>query len=146
MAKVKETPYQDVGMQLKAIRERLGMTLDVVNRETRISRSYISDFERGIKLPTAKYLKYLNDRHNINMNFVFCTDGRMFRPTAEEKISTNFGKFQDEIEEILYFTSRMPHVLYALLGFFMEYKIKNKKLIDEFFEGKEKFGEDKSKA
>jgi transcriptional regulator with XRE-family HTH domain len=138
MAFVKPSPYNDIGMQIRAIREKLKLTLDELNGETGISRSYISDFERGIKLPTAKFLRYLHDKHNINLNFVFCGDGRMFRPSKEDIFNTDFGKFQEEIEEILTYANRMPHALFALLGFFMEYKIKNKKLIEEFFSDNKK--------
>lgn len=70
-----ERRYRDMGLQIKAIRERLNMTLDAISKETGISRSYISDFERGFKLPTGKFLKHLHDRHNINLNYVFCSDG-----------------------------------------------------------------------
>ena len=140
------TKYYDTGLQLKAIRERLKLTLDGMSKETRISRSYISDFERGLKLPTAKYLKYLHDKHNISLHYIFCSDGRMFRPEEDEDVAPDFGKFREEVDELLRYISRVPHALYAVLGFFTEYKIKNKQLIAELFPGDELESSKVSKA
>jgi transcriptional regulator with XRE-family HTH domain len=61
--------FEDTGPQLRNIREDLRMTLDAVSKETGISRSYISDFERGFRLPTSKYLRYLHDNHQVNLNY-----------------------------------------------------------------------------
>ena len=71
--------FVETGNQLRAIREDLRMTLDAVSKETGISRSYISDFERGFRLPTSKYLRYLQDRHQVNLNYVFGSEERKFR-------------------------------------------------------------------
>jgi len=131
-----ESKFKDIGLQLRAVRERLRMTLDDIKEQTGISRSYVSDFERGVRLPTSKYLKYLHDHHNINLNFIFCSEGRMLRLSEEEKDRLDFGKYQEEVEELLGLISKMPHALYAVLGFFMEYKINNDKLINDFFSKK----------
>jgi transcriptional regulator with XRE-family HTH domain len=127
-----ESKFKDIGLQLRAVRERLRMTLDDIKEQTGISRSYVSDFERGVRLPTSKYLRYLHDRHDINLNFVFCSEGRMLRMSEEEKGRLDFGKYQEEVNEMLGLISKMPHALYAVLGFFMEYKINNEKLITNF--------------
>lgn len=133
----KEALYKEIGMQLRAIREQLHLTMETISKETGISRSYLSDFERGVKLPTAKYLKYLHSRHNVNLNSVFDGEGRKFRPTAEET-APNFGKFQDEVDKLLHFMADMPHALYAVLGYFTEYKMVNHKLIEQHLSEKEK--------
>jgi transcriptional regulator with XRE-family HTH domain len=126
----KEAKYRDIGWQLKAIRKDLEMTLDAVSKETVMSRSYLSDFERGFRLPTAKYLKYLHDRHNVNLNYVFGSDGRKFRPTRDEA-APEFGRFREEVDDLLRFMAEIPHTLYSVLGFFSEYKLVNKKLIEQ---------------
>jgi transcriptional regulator with XRE-family HTH domain len=133
----KEALYKEIGMQLRAIRDDLRLTMEVISRETGISRSYLSDFERGVKLPTAKYLKYLHNRHNVNLNYVFDGEGRKFRPTPDET-APNFGKFQDEVDKLLRFMADMPHALYAVLGYFTEYKLVNHKLIEQHLAGKDK--------
>lgn len=123
--------YGKMGLQIKAVREHLHMTLDQMSKETGISRGYISDFERGVKLPTGKYLKHLHDVHRVNLNFLFTSEGRMFRPSIEDEIM-DFGKYQDEIDELLKYLSKIPHALYSVLGFFAEYKIENAKIIAKY--------------
>jgi transcriptional regulator with XRE-family HTH domain len=138
MTEIRETRFKGTGLQLRAIRERLQKTLEIMSRETNISPSYLSDFERGFKLPTSKYLKHLHDHHNVNLNFIFCSDGRMFRPSKEEAAIYHFGKYQEEMEEMLHLVTKVPSVMYAILGFFLEYRIRNKDFIEEYLSTKEK--------
>jgi transcriptional regulator with XRE-family HTH domain len=133
---MREAKYVDIGMQMKAIRERLNWTLETMSKATGISRSYISEFERGFKLPTAKYMRYLHDTHNVSLNFVFGSDGRMFRPTEEEGVTPDFGRYAEDIDELLYYLSRVPHALYSVLGFFAQYKIEHRELVKEYLKEK----------
>jgi transcriptional regulator with XRE-family HTH domain len=135
---MKEPDLRDIGLNLRAVRDRLGLTLDALSKETGISRSYISEFERGVKLPTSRYLKHLHDRYNVNLNYIFCSDDRMFRPSQEEQARFNFGKFQEEIEEILECITKNPHALYSLLLMFSEYKEKNQQIIAQSLKEKSK--------
>lgn len=129
MVERKEVLYQDTAMQLKAIREEMRKTLDVVSGETGISRSYLSDFERGFRLPTSKYLRYLHDHHRVNLNYVFGGEGRKFR--AADEAGLDFGHLQDEVDKMLHFMAEMPHALFSMLSHFAEYKLVNKKLIEQ---------------
>jgi transcriptional regulator with XRE-family HTH domain len=125
-----EKLYRDTGLQLKAIREDLRMTLDAVSKETGMSRSYISDFERGFRLPTSKYMRYLHDRHQVNLNFIFGSEGRKFR--TEAKKAPDFGRMQEDVDELLEYMAEIPHTLFAVLGFFTEYKVMNKEVIQRY--------------
>ena len=126
----KDARFVDIGLRLKAIREQLQVTADAVSKETGISRSYISDFERGFKLPTSKYLKYLNDHQNVNMNFVFSGELPMFRPKGKD-VPPNFGEFQKQVDAVLQLMAEMPYALYAVLEFVEKYKRLNKELIEQ---------------
>ena len=106
------------------------MTLDAVSKETGISRSYISDFKRGFRLPTSKYLRYLHDSHQVNLNYVFGSEGWKFR-TAKDK-PPDFGKMQDDVYDMLRLMAEAPHALYAVLGYFTEYKLMNKEVIQRY--------------
>jgi transcriptional regulator with XRE-family HTH domain len=125
-----ERNYRDTGLRLKAIREELRMTLDGVSKETGLSRSYISDFERGFRLPTSKYLRYLHDYHKVNLNFIFGGEDRKFR--AEISKPPNFGRLQEDVDELLEHMAEIPHALFAVLGFFTEYKVMNKEIIRRY--------------
>ncbi len=143
---MREVKYVDMGVQLRNIRERLNWTLDVMSKATGISRSYISDFEKGYKLPTMKYLRYLHDNHNVSIHYIMGSDGRMFRPEEEDGVKPDFGRYGEDIDDLLYHMSRIPHAMYAVLGFFAQYKLEHKQFINEFLkETEEKKTNDEEK-
>lgn len=125
-----EALFKDVGMRLRVVRQELSLTMEVASKETGISRSYLSDFERGFRLPTSKYLQYLHNRHKVNLNYIFGGEGRMFR--AEKVDVPDFGIFQDEVDKLLRFIGDVPAALHAVLGFAIEYKLKNKDWIQMY--------------
>lgn len=128
--------YGKIGLRAKAVREHLRMTLDEMSRDAGISRGYVSDFERGVKLPTGKYLRHLHDKHGVNLNFLYNSEGRMFRPSKEEEI-VEFGKYQEDIDELLKYLAKIPHALYSVMGFFAEYKLENAKIVAKYFPDKQ---------
>ncbi|MCP4157189.1 MAG: helix-turn-helix transcriptional regulator [bacterium] len=131
MTEQTELNYRNMGLRLKAIRERLKMTLSAMQQETGLSRGYLANFERGLKMPTVKYLKYLHDERNISLNYIFGTDERMFRIEDEEKM--DFGRYAEDIDELLYYISHIPHSLFAILGEFTKYKIENAGIVNDYF-------------
>ncbi len=130
---MKEGPHRYIGIKLREIRDKLRLKADDVNRELGISRSYVSEFERGIKLPTIKYVKYLHDKYNVNINYIFCSDSEMFRPDEDRGERWDFGKMGDAVEEMLDYMSSNPQLLFAMLLKFTEYKMENKKFLEESF-------------
>jgi transcriptional regulator with XRE-family HTH domain len=131
---MRDTKYPEIGLQMRAIREQLEMTLDEMSKATGISRSYISEFERGIKMPTSKYLRYLHDNNNINIHYVFGSEPDMFRKKpGDSPKPPEFGKYKEDVDEMNIYMAKMPPVLFAMLGFFSEYKMKNRQLIKEHF-------------
>ena len=80
----------------------------------------------------------MHDRHNISLHYVFCSDGRMFRLSPEEQARQNFGKFQEEVDEMLEYMSKIPHSLYAMLLKFTEYKNENRVMIDRELRAQQK--------
>jgi len=133
----REVKSREVGIQLKNIRAHFRMTMDQIGKATGTSRSYLSDFERGFRMPTTKYLRFLHDELNVNLNYIFNGEGWMFRPTPEER-APDFGQLQDQVGEMLGFIRDMPHALYAVLGFVAEYKLMNKELIERHLAEKNK--------
>lgn len=138
-----EANFIDVGLRLKAIREDLRITLDTLSKATGMSRTYLSDFERGFRLPTAKYTNYLFHTHQVNLNYVYGGEGPKFRHPAGGP--PNFGMFQEEVDRLLHFMAEMPHALYAVLGFFTEYQLTNEALIKRQRAAKETAAADEKK-
>jgi transcriptional regulator with XRE-family HTH domain len=133
----KEVKYKEIGLPLRAIRERLKLTLDSLRKEVGISAGYISDFERGIKLPTPKYLRHLHDKYKVSLDYVFGSSSRMFQPGQEERERLEFGKYQEEVDDMLEHMSKIPHALFSMLVHFSHYKVENEEFIDKCLSRKE---------
>jgi transcriptional regulator with XRE-family HTH domain len=125
-------PYKDIGLQLRSVRERLKLTLDDLHGEIGISRSYISNFERGLKLPTVKYLKHLHDKYGVSLDYIFCSNGRMFRGGGEATAMVDFGKSQEDVDGMFRLMARVPHALHSMLVAFAEYKLEHEDFLKRF--------------
>jgi len=124
MVNRKEISYKDSGDRLRDIRRELRITMDLVSRETGISRSYISDFERGYRLPTAKYLCYLHDRYNVNLNYIFFGESNMFK-LGKENIPPYFTYLQGAIDKLLCFMHGNLAACFSILAYAEKYKLEN---------------------
>jgi len=131
---IKENPrYMDIGIHTRAVREALGKTIQGMSDATGISRGYISDFERGVKLPTARYTKYLYEKCNVNTNYIFSGEGLIFRPVRGKALPLDFGSHQADVEELVWFMYKVPHALLYQLQAHLEYKLKYKQMLSEHF-------------
>lgn len=124
-----EALFKDFGFRLRNIRQELRLPMDTISKETGISRSYLSDFERGFRMPTSKYLRYLHDSHKVNLNYIFGGEGRLFR--AEASDVPDFGMLQGEVDKLLRFMGESNSAFFAVLAFASEYKLKNKELFEK---------------
>lgn len=127
------TNFTEIGMRLKKIRRELGYTLDKMSDEANIARSYISQFERGLKYPNKTYLKYLFEVHNADLNYLLGGEGTPYRLSESmRKLYSDFGKFSDEVKEMLHYMITIPHTMYHILSCFSEYKVTYDNFIKEF--------------
>jgi hypothetical protein len=46
----------------------------------------------------------------------------------------DFGKYEEEINDLLYHITRIPNALYAVLGYFSDYKVTKEKFIKRCLE------------
>ncbi len=135
--------YYQYGKRLKQIREHLDLSVDQLSEASGVSRSYIAEFERGVKFPNSKFLKHLSGQHNVSIDYIFNGWGSRLLPNPEEyEMYYKFGKFEEEIREVLYYMIHEPHALYALLGFFTEYKLKHLPNIEKLKKARARAGTD----
>ncbi len=133
MKPYEKSKYEDYGKRLKDIRTKLGLTLENIRQHIGISRSYVSEFEKGIKLPTVKYLRYLHDRHGINLNYVFRGQHNMFRENVvNEHSEPVFGGFQNDVADMIKLMEKVPHALHHILAYVAEYKVNNHDFLKNF--------------
>jgi transcriptional regulator with XRE-family HTH domain len=125
----------EIGKRLKNVRESLNFTLEALREETGISRSYLSDFERGLKLPTSKYLLYLIESHAVDLNFILIGEGEMFfREAVDGEKVYDFGKYEEEIDDLLFHIVKIPAALHAVLAHFSEYKTEKEDFLKDYLE------------
>lgn len=111
-----ESIFKDSGNRLKEIRRELNLSQQDVCIEAEISRSYLSDFENGYRRPTAKYLEYLHDRYDVNLNYIFHGENSMFRK-GTSNCPPDFGDNQGDVNKLLCLMHAHPYARHMLLAF-----------------------------
>lgn len=113
--------FIEIGHRCREARNHFGYTQDKMHKETGLSASYISDFERGLKRPTSKYLQYLSSEHDISLDYIFSGQGKMKRGIA------GFSDNQ-KINELLSNMMTYPFVYHAIMAFYEKFKMLNVKV------------------
>lgn len=152
---MKKRYYMDlaeVGARLKAAREALALTMDQMRDITGYSKSLISAAENGLKKPAAVYLYALMDKFNIDVNYIFSGRGRLFLPSPGEEqeqqprrdqaaeVAGSLIEADENVRELLYLMENVDMVRHAMLGFFIQYRTRNKQVIEELLREKSQTG------
>ncbi len=119
---------RDMGRRLKEIREILGFTLTQISTVAGTSVSYISDFERGKKIPTSRYLLSLAGKYRASITYIYLGKGEIFLPEKDEDL-VDFGNYTDDIKAMLQLMKRIPSFMFFMLQQFSNYKIEQRQLI-----------------
>jgi transcriptional regulator with XRE-family HTH domain len=126
---------EEIGERLRSVREALTCTLKTMQERTGISTSYISDFERGKKFPSSKYLKELVNTFGVSTDYIFTGKGEMFLEDKQNwKDMYDFGKFNEDVHEMLFYMKKVPNTLFAVLEFFTDYKVKKEDFLEKYLE------------
>lgn len=130
---VPEEQRKEIGRRVREARDTLNITLEDMKKLSLVSRSYISEFERGIRLPCSKYLLFLIERYGVDIDYIFTGKGQLFiQPEGNRRKIYDFGKYEEEIEDLLYHITHIPNALYAVLGHFADYKVEKEKFIKNY--------------
>jgi len=116
----------EIGKRLKIVRVNLGLSIEKISKITGFSKSLISEAENGRKKPSSVYLFGLLDQYKVNVNYILTGKGPMFLDRSDS--------MDQEVRELFYMLENVNLVKYAVLGFFIEYKIRNKDVINELLE------------
>jgi transcriptional regulator with XRE-family HTH domain len=126
---------KEVGKRMRKIRKSLGYTQNKLVSYFDIGRANYSRIEKGEIFPGAAILKTLHVTFNVSLDWLMTGRGEMFirepgNNSKKNEETVNLGNYPEEIRELLLHMARVPMVKHAVLSFFIEYKTKNKKLID----------------
>lgn len=131
---------QDIGSRMQKIRKNFGWTQEKMAAHFQVGRANFSRIEKGDIFPNPFMLNVLKSDFNISLDWLICGDGEMFVSSSSEKIGglPDFGVHMNEVQDLLFYMKRVPMVLHQVLGFFLNYKAKNRKLIHTFLKDLER--------
>lgn len=126
---------EETGSRLRLFRKSRKITIHDLSDRIGISKSTISEVERGHAKPPVNLLLAMFNLYGLNVNWVLTGEGKMILKKDAASLSrrkaTSTGVMDDEYNQLLYYLENAPVVKYAVLGFFREYFHKNKDIIEE---------------
>lgn len=125
---------QEIGARMRKVRKSLGLTQIQIVTHFPIGRANYSRIEKGEIFPGAEILNTLHSKFDISLDWLLTGSGDMYtRQTPEEpeavEESITLGDYPDEMKDLLLHMNGVPMVKHAVLGFFIEYKTRNKNFI-----------------
>ncbi|MCX6582204.1 MAG: helix-turn-helix transcriptional regulator [Candidatus Aminicenantes bacterium] len=135
---MKQKLKKDIGIKLRRFRKSLHFTQAdmVVNFD--VGRANYSRIEKGEVFPNAAILHTLKTKFNLSLNWLISTeketdDDQMLLNKKQQKITLDVSEDNREIEKLIHYMGKIPMIRHAVLGFFMEYRMKNDELITKLF-------------
>jgi transcriptional regulator with XRE-family HTH domain len=138
---MKEELKKEIGDRMREVRKTLGYTQEKMVEFFDIGRANYSRIEKGEVWPGANILHTLRTKFNISLDWLITNTGKMFPQEREKKVyderKVDFGEYFEEVEELLSCIEKVPMVKHAILSYFLEYKIRNQDLIQQFLDESE---------
>lgn len=134
---MKQQLRKEIGLKMREIRKVLGYTQIQMVSFFDIGRANYSRIEKGEIFPTAAILNTLCKEFHVSLDWLIANEGEMFilqNQKQDGKKILDPGKYSREISDLLFYIEKVPMVRHAILGFFLEYKQKNQRIILEIIE------------
>jgi transcriptional regulator with XRE-family HTH domain len=130
--KMKEELRKEIGSRMRRIRKSLGYTQEKIVEFFDIGRANYSRIEKGEVWPGHCILYTLRMKFNISLDWVIANTDKMYIREGEKKVhdKADSNTYSKEIRELLYYIEKVPMIKHAILSYFLEYKGKNKEIID----------------
>lgn len=132
---MKEQLRKEIGMRMRKLRKALGYTQEQMVSYFDIGRANYSRIEKGEIFPGAAILNTLKIEFDVSLDWLIANEGQMFHHSRDGKKRgreehVDFGTYSGEVRELLVYMDKVPMVKHAVLGFFLEYKMKNQDYIE----------------
>ena len=132
---MKEQLRKEIGMRMRKLRKALGHTQEQMVSYFDIGRANYSRIEKGEIFPGAAILNTLKIEFDVSLDWLIADEGQMFHHSRdgkkrEREEQVDFGTYSGEVRELLVYMDKVPMVKHAVLGFFLEYKMKNQDYIE----------------
>jgi transcriptional regulator with XRE-family HTH domain len=134
---MKQQLRKEIGMKMREIRKVLGYTQVQMVSFFDIGRANYSRIEKGEIFPTPAILNTLCKEFHVSLDWLIANEGEMFILQGQKQDAKKIlapGKYSREVSDLLFHIEKVPMVRHAILGFFLEYKQKNQRIILEILE------------
>lgn len=126
----KQELKEKVGAKIRKVRLGLGLTQAEMAENFNIGRADYSRIEKGNIFPNCLVLHTLNSGLNVSMDWIFNGEVRdQWLKKRAAKLNGDDTESVAEMDDLLDHMKRIPMVKHAVLGFFLEYKLKNIELL-----------------
>lgn len=130
---MKKKLKKEVGERLRQFRKKIGYTQEQIAPYMGVGRANYSRIEMGDIFPGVPALSTLKSEFNLSLHWLLCNHGDMFIQGRENPDNYIFlGNDNEDIKDLLNHILNVPMVKHSVLSFFLEYKMKNRALIDKF--------------
>ncbi len=129
---MKDELKKEIGRRMKEIRKTIAYTQEEMVSSFEIGRANYSRIENGEVSPNPQILYTLRTKFNISLDWLIIGSGKMFVQDRDKKASEKkkeFSEYREEIEDLLHCIETVPMVKHSMLSFFLEYKAKHKKIL-----------------
>lgn len=128
-----ELNKKDVGERFKAFRLFMEKKQTAIANDAGISQSSITRIEGGELYPSVELLFALHSNYKLNVHWMLTGEKEMFvtdeKLTREELICKCFDMDKQLVLEMIETMEKSPMVKHSVLGFFTQFKYRNKKHI-----------------
>ncbi len=130
----KRSLKEKIGERFRQMRNYVGLSQKETSAIFGMNQSNIARIEKGIVSPNMSICHYFKSRYNINTNWLISGRGEMLIKERPKAKSVDYGEFEEEMKDLLFYLRQMPEIRLGVLKFFVGYKLENKKQIMEYLE------------
>lgn len=122
---------EDIALRIKAARTELKISQRQMAIQMGMSSSYFSEIESGRKRPGAEF--FLKSAHlfNINPNYLFLGNGKMFLPEQGKngEGAFNFDREIETVDSLVWLMERSLFLRNSIMGYASKLILKNEDTI-----------------
>lgn len=118
---------EDLGFRVKKIRKALHLSQTELGEKIGLSRSYISEIEKGSYRCNYDFIFKLSDIFNVNLYYLVFGEGEMFgtenpRPSLDGK---EVGEAIVTLNQLVWYLERSPLMGYSLMSIATKFLYEN---------------------
>ncbi|MCP4148578.1 MAG: helix-turn-helix transcriptional regulator [bacterium] len=122
---------ENLGQRIKKIRKALNLTQTEFGASLFVSKSHISDIEKGSVKCGFNVIHNLSEIHNVSLYYLVHGESEMFgrKRTQASLKNKKVGDAIESLSELFWYLERSPLMLYTLMGIATKFLYENEEHI-----------------